>query len=58
MSVDQAVQLYWKYVHNLHNLGYEVYSPACTNSPAGFQWIQDFVKQIEQQGGKVCSHSF
>ncbi|KAI9448274.1 glycosyl hydrolase catalytic core-domain-containing protein [Lactarius indigo] len=53
LGVDQAVQLFMEYVAPLTHLGYEIISPACTNSPTGFAWIQSFVKKARQQGGKL-----
>ncbi|KAH9062101.1 glycosyl hydrolase catalytic core-domain-containing protein [Lactarius vividus] len=53
LGVDQAVSLFMQYVNPLQHLGYEIISPACTNSPTGFAWIQSFVKKCRQQGGKL-----
>ncbi|KAI9466774.1 glycosyl hydrolase catalytic core-domain-containing protein [Lactarius psammicola] len=53
IGVDEAVQLYKQYVNPLQHLGYELISPACTNSPAGFAWIQSFVTKCIQQGCKI-----
>ena len=46
-----------QYFVPLGHQGYKIYSPACTNSPAGFSWIQQFVSQVEQEGGWVRSSS-
>ncbi|KAH9007065.1 glycosyl hydrolase catalytic core-domain-containing protein [Lactarius hatsudake] len=53
LAVDQAVSLFMQYVNPLQHLGYQIISPACTNSPTGFAWIQSFVKKCRQQGGKL-----
>jgi len=56
-----AVSLFFQYMMPLRSLGYKLYSPACTNAPAGFTWIKTFVSQVEQQGGQldaICTHYY
>ncbi|KAH8999352.1 glycosyl hydrolase catalytic core-domain-containing protein [Lactarius akahatsu] len=53
LGVDEAVSLFMQYVNPLQHLGYQIISPACTNSPTGFGWIQSFVKKCRQKGGKL-----
>jgi hypothetical protein len=50
-DVATAVSLWFEYIQPLGNQGYQIISPACTNSPTGFGWIQSFVSQVQQQGG-------
>jgi hypothetical protein len=52
-DVGTAVGLWFQYFEQFKNQGYTLVSPACTNSPDGFKWIQDFVSQVKQQGGSV-----
>jgi len=52
-DVGTAVGLWFQYFQPLASQGYELVSPACTNSPDGFNWIQEFVSQVEQQGGSM-----
>ncbi|KAH9045653.1 glycosyl hydrolase catalytic core-domain-containing protein [Lactarius pseudohatsudake] len=53
LGVDDAVSLFKQYVNPVQYLGYKIISPACTNSPTGFAWIQSFVKKCRQQGCKL-----
>jgi len=51
MDVADAVGLWKQYMQPMGDQGYKIISPACTNSPDGFTWIQQFVSQVEQSGG-------
>lgn len=57
MDVADAVGLWKQYMQPMGDQGYKIISPACTNSPDGFAWIQQFVSQVEQSGGWVRSSS-
>jgi len=42
MSAQDGAQLWMQYIDPLHDQGYYLVSPACTNDAAGMQWMQDF----------------
>jgi len=61
IDVGSAVSMFFQYMMPLKSLGYKLYSPACTNAPAGVTWIQQFVSQVENAGGQldaICTHYY
>ncbi|KAI0301779.1 glycosyl hydrolase catalytic core-domain-containing protein [Multifurca ochricompacta] len=47
LDVYYAVQLWKQYIDPLKYLGYELISPACTNSADGFTWIKTFMANCD-----------
>jgi hypothetical protein len=43
MDAHYAVQLWKQYLQPLHNQGYTLISPACTNAPSGKTWMTTFM---------------
>lgn len=52
MSPQDAAGLWKQYLEPLHDNGYTLISPACTNAPSGKTWMQDFFKACD--GCHVC----
>ncbi|EKM80218.1 hypothetical protein AGABI1DRAFT_113420 [Agaricus bisporus var. burnettii JB137-S8] len=47
MSPQDAAGLWKQYLEPLHDNGYTLISPACTNAPSGKTWMQDFFKACD-----------
>lgn len=45
MDVGAGIKLYKKYISPLKEQGYKLGLPATSSAPAGFDWVDQFVKQ-------------
>ncbi|KAH6888377.1 glycosyl hydrolase catalytic core-domain-containing protein [Coprinopsis sp. MPI-PUGE-AT-0042] len=53
LDVGYAVDLWVQHIQPLKSQGYTLISPACTNSPAGTKWLQDFIGACNNRGCNV-----
>jgi hypothetical protein len=58
MSPSDAVTMWMEYMQPLASQGYKLVSPACTNSPDGTTWYQQFFQGCQQSGCQIDAVAF